>query len=114
MVGGDGRKRVGGVAVVNGSSGAAVFRDVEISAASWGGTAGITIEVLPPGRFLVLSKGRGKGFQPIPQPLTDEESARWQPVTRSTKHAITRMTFCDPLGSPWTWDESAGLRADGR
>jgi len=91
-----------GVEVVNGSSGAAVFRDVVIDVK--GEASPIRIAVLPPGHYFVRAKSAGWD---LPKPISSTDGL--VPITKSPKHLVTAMTFCDPLGSSWRWRVDNGL-----
>jgi len=91
-----------GVEVVNGSSGAAVFRDVVIDVK--GDAPSIRIAVLPPGHYFVRAKSAGWD---LPKPIVSTDGL--MPITKSPKHLVTAMKFCDPLGSSWLWRVDDGL-----
>lgn len=96
------------VMIVNGSSGAGVFRDITLTSSDLNRTYVTPIPMLPPGTYVLKPEENGKG---IPQPVDPAE--RWQPLTRSRKHVVRSIEFTDPIGTSWRWDTEAGLRPAG-
>lgn len=95
------------VMISNGSSSAGVFRDIVLTSVDRGRTYTTPIPMLPPGTYVLEPEANGQG---IPRLVGVGE--RWNPLTRSRKHAVQSLEFMDPLGERWRWDATNGLRPE--
>jgi len=93
------------VVLVNGARGAGVFRNIVLITKNADDRFRTPIPMLPPGTYVIEPEANGKG---LPQPI--DPAQRWEPLTRSSKHAVESIDFTDPVGERWRWDAKTGLR----
>lgn len=96
-----------GIVLSNDGAATSVFRDVKITTTANGHESIIDVRVVPPGRFFINNQTPDRWGLPRWAP----PSEHLDPIMKSAKHTVDRISFTDPLGDCWEWTAAGGLTA---
>lgn len=98
-----------GVVVVNGNTGAGVFRSVEIRIEAADQQEVLRAAVIPPGSYIFRRLSDGWS-----DPEAVSDGAKWNPIMAHSDRRVSRMEYIDQVGQYWIWTPESGLLQPGQ